>query len=1075
MSNDPFNNNLSDEEEDDLFGDNNHINNDINDINQYSYNPNDIQNPFNSSLTNITNLEYNRNPTFGILGSNNLNHNYSISTTNSNSKSKTSSSNTLTKDIYEEESDDDDYDDDFYKEYDNEYDYPKRQKTVSFGDDKLKYPPVIYNSNIKNNSNFYDFNYPHNQPINENLLSYNTSTTNNNFSGDDYLINPLEDAEYEDDDQFNEIYGYGDEDSLFSLGDIDPNDDPILFRKATMLTQKKSIKFNNRSGNTIKKTKSRGSTITFDDDSNTLKNLKYTKTIKRAKLINGNYIIDAPIPQALLDNYGSKNLETTQNKNREMTFMRYTAATCGPSNYIKFNYNLRQELYKPIRTTEIMVCITMYNEDEILLAKTLKGVFENVSDLQNRSDLTWGEDSWKKIVICIVSDGRLHLNKRTQILLSALGLFQDGYAKSKINDKSVKAHIYEYTSTVGIDRINDHVHLKPNSSPIQFIFCLKEQNARKINSHRWCFQAFAPILKPKIIMLLDVGTKPSKDAFYYLWRSFKDPNVAGACGEMKASLGQGKKLLINPLVAAQNFEYKISNILDKPMESVFGFISVLPGAFSAYRYEALLNVNGKGPLEKYFKGEYLHKLSNTNAEEEGEEDDEKEIKERNSQEAGIFTSNMYLAEDRILCFELVAKQNHKYRLRYVKEAKAETDVPESIDEFVLQRRRWLNGSLFAATYAVFHWTKIWRSNHSLWRKLFLQIEFYYQLITILVSWFSLASFFLVFRILTANLGAVDMNFEIGKYLAIIFLWFYVGCIVCTFVLAFGNTPKGTKKFYSIISYIFAIMMTYMMFSAIFLAIHTANSIINSHTQDFKIIMILTNTKFRDLVVSMVSTYILYFIGSFLYGEPSFMFTSFIQYVLLSPTYINVLNIYSFCNIHDVSWGTKGVENAKNLGTAKSLGIDKNNIIMIAPEINESYNEVYLDQIQSLLTTTSTNNIQQQQTELTNLQKLKDDSYYPFIRTITVLIWMLTNAILIAIVLESGGVDILTKHTSINPDGSINGNSEIFLTIILWIVAGLAVFRFFGCILYLISNGIRPLKWKIQNHKVKKRVNKNHEV
>jgi len=30
-----------------------------------------------------------------------------------------------------------------------------------------------------------------------------------------------------------------------------------------------------------------------------------------------------------------------------------------------------------------------------------------------------------------------------------------------------------------------------------------------------------------------------------------------------------------PLVAAQNFEYKISCILDKPTESMFGYISVL--------------------------------------------------------------------------------------------------------------------------------------------------------------------------------------------------------------------------------------------------------------------------------------------------------------------------------------------------------------------------------------------------------------------------------------------------------------------------------------------------------------------
>lgn len=40
---------------------------------------------------------------------------------------------------------------------------------------------------------------------------------------------------------------------------------------------------------------------------------------------------------------------------------------------------------------------------------------------------------------------------------------------------------------------------------------------------------------------------------------------------------------------AQEFEYIISHFIDKNFESALGFLHVLPGAWSGYRYEALIH------------------------------------------------------------------------------------------------------------------------------------------------------------------------------------------------------------------------------------------------------------------------------------------------------------------------------------------------------------------------------------------------------------------------------------------------------------------------------------------------------
>ncbi|CAG8493588.1 14834_t:CDS:2 [Funneliformis mosseae] len=663
------------------------------------------------------------------------------------------------------------------------------------------------------------------------------------------------------------------------------------------------------------------------------------KTTKRVELFQGNLVLDCPVPTKLLQIVPRKD-------DREFTHMRYTGCTSDPDNFKKDRYTLRQQLYDPPRPTELFIVLTMYNEDEILFARTFHGVVKNIGHLCSRDrSRVWGKDGWKKVVVCIVSDGRKKINQRTLSYLAAIGVYQDGVAKNKVNERDVTAHIFEYTTQISIDPDMKFVGADKGIVPVQVLFCLKEKNAKKINSHRWFFNSFGHILNPNVCVLLDVGTRPGGTSIYHLWKAFDiNSNVAGACGEIVAMKGKGGVNLLNPMVAAQNFEYKMSNILDKPLESVFGYITVLPGAFSAYRFIALQNdQNGNGPLASYFMGEAQH-----------------------GGDADIFTANMYLAEDRILCFELVAKRNCSWVLHYVKSAYAETDVPDTVPELISQRRRWLNGSFFAGVYAICHTFAIWRSDHSAIRKVLLHVEMFYQAYNLLFSW--------------------------SKWAYIFSIAFFAGLMIYMLFAAFWLTYKGVSIQMGILENENQITGN---------NVNTASAIINDST-------------FRNIILSVISTYGLYFTASFLFFEPWHMFSSFIQYLLLVPFYVNILNVYAFCNVHDVSWGTKGDTSVKqdldiNFAYEEACG-----------ELSRRPEEVVQHRSQSE----------------------KQDDYYKAFRTQVVLFWILSNAALVA--------GITNASNSINTIFAEQyERSNIYMAFVLWSVTGLAAFRFMGSCTYLL--------------------------
>jgi chitin synthase len=190
----------------------------------------------------------------------------------------------------------------------------------------------------------------------------------------------------------------------------------------------------------------------------------------------------------------------------------------------------------------------------------------------------------------------------------------------------------------------------------------------------------------------------------------------------------------------------------------------------------------------------------------------------------------------------------------------------------------------------------------------------------------------------------------------------------------------------------------------------------------------------DVLVSLMSTIGLYFIMSFMYLDPWHMFTSSAQYFLLLPSYICMLQVYAFCNTHDVTWGTKGDNvHTMDLGAARGLGGSTVEVEMPSEQldIDSGYDEA----LRNLR-----DRLEVPKPPVSDSQMQED--YYRAVRTYMVSIWMVANAILAMAVSEAYGIE--------------SGANNHYLSVLLWAVAALAVFRAIGSTTFAFLNMIHKI-------------------
>ena len=323
------------------------------------------------------------------------------------------------------------------------------------------------------------------------------------------------------------------------------------------------------------------------------------------------------------------------------------------------------------------------------------------------------------------------------------------------------------------------------------------------------------------------------------------------------------------------------------------------------------------------------------------------------------------------------------------------------------------------------------------------------------------NFFLVFKILTTSLGDKQLLSTTGTILGVVFEWLYLATLLTCFVLALGNRPQGSNKFYMTMVYFWCGIMVYLVFASVFITVRSIE--IETAVKGFTIAQLFKNPLFFTLIVSLASTYILWFVISFLFFDPWHLFTSvspsslqsclisyltasvkFLQYLLLTPTYINILNVYAFCNTHDITWGTKGDDKAEKLPSANLKPGGKVDVNI--PQDDGDLNAQYDAEMRKIAEKAP------KEVKVVSEAEHQED-YYKGFRSAVVLVWMFCNLALAAVVLSTGGLETV----KVGKDSNDTQRSTIYMAVVLWSVACLSLFRFIGAVWFLVVRLVSLLR------------------
>lgn len=417
---------------------------------------------------------------------------------------------------------------------------------------------------------------------------------------------------------------------------------------------------------------------------------------------------------------------------------------------------------------------------------------------------------------------------------------------------------------------------------------VKLDNRRKHNSHEWFLghSGFAEASKSKYLLCTDAFTLFRHTCIYHLVNNLDNNiDVSVATGRQRVMTREQQGSLesdfsiSNWLRHVQRFDFELANSIYNGAFSLGGFLPVIPGPCGLYRARDILQDSAR---DWYFG-----------------------IVNEDPSKTGLVLGNLKIAEDRILSYASVLKVEGNKRMAFVPLALFYFEAETNLEKFMLQRRRWINGSVAGYIYMlffrpdhIFNWNGGFVRKFYIWLLLLLQAVIY---LTVVISpAYTMRLLYYSFNYL---LSAFGFESDIGILSSIVWILFITHLIV-----------HSKRKFNYFIIYLLLIIAVITMLFGLtaigyYIFVDSEGGIIN-----------LLGSSYAMKISIFVFTYP-FILAALLSGRCHSvikMFKSFIPYMLFLPMLISWFGSYSFTRVWDLSWGNRPTTEIKTETTDREL-------------------------------------------------------------------------------------------------------------------------------------------------------------